>query len=155
MLNWRYLPCWRKTMLQRWGYMVASVSNNFLFIFLTIIIKTYLKVKRLYSRDWYLREHKKVFSTLCKRKNLLLRKSIMDYWKGMSPIVLISSIHWWNGISPVMLISFICMFISFILEKLNRWKCNSKWSNFSNLHRIETLPQREISNRLEFTSALV
>ena len=142
-------------MLQRWSYMAASISNNFLLIFLTIIMKNYWKVKRLYSRDWYLREHQNLFSTLLKGKNLLLRKSIMDYWKGMSPIVLISFIHWWNGTTPVMLISFICMFISFILEKWNRWKGNSKWSNFSNLHRIETLPQREISNRFEFTSALM
>ena len=104
--------------------MAASISNNFLLIFLTIIMKNYWKVKRLYSRDWYLREHQNLFSTLLKGKNLLLRKSIMDYWKGMSPIVLISSIHWWNGISPVMLISFICMFISFILEKWNSWKGN-------------------------------
>ena len=135
--------------------MAASISNNFLLIFLTIIMKNYWKVKRLYSRDWYLREHQNLFSTLLKGKNLLLRKSIMDYWKGMSPIVLISFIHWWNGTTPVMLISFICMFISFILEKWNSWKGNSKWSNFSNLHRIETLPQREISNRFEFTSALM
>ena len=135
--------------------MAASISNNFLLIFLTIIMKNYWKVKRLYSRDWYLREHQNLFATLLKGKNLLLRKSIMDYWKGMSPIVLISLIHWWNGTTPVMLISFICMFISFILEKWNSWKGNSKWSNFSNLHRIETLPQREISNRFEFTSALM
>ena len=38
---------------------------------------------------------------------------------------------------------------------LNRWKGNNNWSNFSNLHRSEILPQSEISDRFEFTSGLM
>ena len=53
------------------------------------------------------------------------------------------------------LISFIYMFISFILEKLNRWKSDNNLSNFSNLHWSEILPQSEISNWFEFTSGLM
>ena len=43
------------------------------------------------------------------------------------------------------------MFLSFILEKLDRSKGNNNWSNFSNLHRSDILPQSEISNRFELT----
>ena len=75
----------------------------------------------------------------------------MDWWKGMSRIVLISFIYWWNGISSVILISFIYMLLSFILEKLDRLKGNNNWSNSSNLHQSDILPQSEISNRFEFT----
>ena len=60
-----------------------------------------------------------------KSKNLWKCKWIMDWWKGISPIVLVSFIYWWKGNSPVILISFIYMFISFILQKINWWKGNN------------------------------
>ena len=60
----------------------------------------------------------------------------MDWWKGISPIVLISFIYWWKGISPVVLIYFIYMFISSILEKLNRWKGNNNHSFVIDIKRL-------------------
>ena len=76
----------------------------------------------------------------------------MEWWKEISLIVLISFIYW-KGISPVVLISFIYMFISFILEKLKRWKGNDN-RNLAILEQVYMRPEVnsnwfEISNRFE------
>ena len=47
-----------------------------------------------------------------KKQQSSMRNWIMDWWKGISP-------------NPIVPISFIYMFMSFILEKLNRWKGNN------------------------------
>ena len=89
----------------------------------------------------------------CKSKNLWLHNLIMEWWNGISLIVLISFIYWCKGISSVVLISFIYMFISFILEKLSRWKGNNN-CDLAILEYIYMRPrvnsnQFEISNRFE------
>ena len=98
-----HLP-WQKAMLQRWSYMTAYISNNFLFIFL-IIVKNIGKLKGLRLR--FNRASEGVFDH--KNKNLWMHKWIMDWWKGISSII----------------IYFIYMLVSFILEKLNKWKGNN------------------------------
>ena len=134
---------WQKAMLQRWSDMAAFIPSNFPFIFL-IIVNNYWKVKGLRLR--LKRASGGVFD--CKSKNLWMRNWIMERWKGISLIVLISLIYWWKGISPDVLTSFICMFISFILEKLNRWKGNN-W-NLAILEHVYMRPQVK-SNRFEIS----
>ena len=73
----------------------------------------------------------------CRCKDLWMSNWIMDWWKGISPVVLISFIYWWKGIGPVVLICFIYMFISFILEKLKRWKGNNNRSFLTNIKRLK------------------